>query len=186
MSNYGRNFEFRISPPPDQRRGRYITGADVIPIGAPVEMLAQAPDVDGRNEVALATGATPPKSGMHGIAVFEHAYNAFAGFDPVLRTASDFSDIPPGSPIQLVSGTEVKVVLRNTEAADITFLGAQRGTPRTMVGPTNLTGLAVGDGLGPGTGDDTAGYWAEAIADPWLVVTSVDVARGEVEAQLQF
>jgi hypothetical protein len=46
--------------------------------------------------------------------------------------------------------------------------------------------LQVGDYLTPGTGNDSAGYWAEtaSAANAWLVVTLVDSARQEVEAEL--
>ena len=48
--------------------------------------------------------------------------------------------------------------------------------------------IAVGDFLTPGVGNDSAGYWAEvgAGATAWLVVTGIDNARAEVEAQLLF
>lgn len=187
MSNYGRNFEFRISPPPDQRRGRYINGNAAIPIGAPIKITAVV-NADGRNEVALAAGVTIPRSGQTGLAVFEHTYNAFAGFDPTLVVPSDFNDVPAGAPLQMVSGTEVKVVLRNTVNSD--FLGRAYTDGRMMVAPADLSTIAVGDVLRPGPGTAVGGYWVEAAgveaADGWLLVTLVDTARGEVEAQLLF
>lgn len=187
MSNYGRNFEFRISPPPEQRLGRYINGDDPIPIGAPVAVADGAvPDINGRLEFALATGAVAPVVGQHGIAIYEHL--VYDGYDPVLRTESDFGDVPANQPCQLVYGKVNKVVLRNTTAEGLTFLGQSRGTPRLMIAPAGLAGLAVGMGLRPGIGNDTDGYWAAAGVgeDAWLIVTQVDPARGEVEAQMQF
>lgn len=187
MTSYGRNFEFRISPPPEQRLGRYINGDTPIPIGAPVEVAAGAePDINGRLEFALATGATPPVAGLHGIAIYEHV--VFDGYDPVLRTESDFGDVPAGQPCQLVYGKVNKVVFRNTTEEGLTFLGRPNGSPRVMIAPADLTGLAVGDGIRPGTGDDTAGYWEAAAGgeDAWFIVTQVDPERGEVEAQMQF
>lgn len=186
MSNYGRYFEFRISPRPEDRQGRYITGDAVIPIGAPVKITADV-DADGRNVVELATGATVPKKGVNGLAIFEHAFNAYAGYDPTLVNPSDFPDIPANSPIQLVSGPYVKVVFRNI-AADTEFLGRTYDDARTMVAPTNLGTLAVGNMLRPGTGDGTSGYWAETSTDAeaWFVITNVDTDRGEVEAVMQF
>ena len=186
MSNYGRYFEFRISPTPEQRRGRYLSPNAVIPIGAPVVAGATV-NADGRSVVALATGATVRRPGVTGIAVYEHAYNAFAGFDPVLTGPSDFSDIPANSPIQLVSGQEVKVVLRNI-AADTAFLGRTYDDSRVFLAPANLSTIAVGNFLIPGTGDGTSGYWAEGgdATTAWMVVTNVDTVRGEVEAQLLF
>jgi hypothetical protein len=86
----------------------------------------------------------------------------------------------------MVSGSEVKVVLRNT--ADRTFLNTRSYAGRVMVAGLGATPtLAVGDYLTPGTGDDDAGYWAEGTAaNGWLVITNVDAARGEVEARLTF
>ena len=48
--------------------------------------------------------------------------------------------------------------------------------------------VVVGDYLRPGVGDDTSGYWTETAteADGWLVVTSVDATRQEVEARMTF
>jgi hypothetical protein len=187
MSSYGRNFEFRISPMPQKRLGRYINGEEVVPIGAPVQVPAGAEnDLDGRLPLELVTGDTPPRTGMNGIAIFEHAHNAYAGFDPVLRTESDFGDVPAFQPTQLVSGDHVKVVFRNTTAEDLTFLGRQSGSPRTMV--ADLDGAAVGDFIRPGAGNDDDGYWAiDGEEDgAWFVVTYVDSPYGEVEAQMLF
>lgn len=187
MSNYGRNFEFRISPPPEQRLGRYINGDTPVPIGAPVAVApGSEPDLNGRLEFELVTGAAEPIVGLHGIAVYEHF--VYDGFDPVLRTESDFGDVPAGAACQLVYGKVNKVVFRNTDAAGLTFLGRANGTPRVMIAPADLDGLAVGDGIRPGDGNDDDGYWAAAGAgeDAWFIVTQVDPARGEVEAQMQF
>lgn len=186
MANYGRNFEFRISPPPEQRLGRYKNGDTPVPIGAPVAVAPGSdPDINGRLEFELADGTTEGTPGMAGIAIYEHL--VYDGFDPVIRTESQFGDVPAGQPAQLVYGKVNKVVLRNTEAADLTFLGNSQGSPRAMVDPAALATLAVGDGLIPGAGTDDDGYWAVATTeDPWLIVTQVDLARGEVEAQMQF
>lgn len=190
MSNYGRYFEFRASPTPEQRGGRYLSPAAVVlPIGGPVATVAQAVDANGRNLVALATGHTVPQPGRNGIAVYEWSYNAYAGLDPVLQTPSDFSDIPVSSAIQVVHGTNVKVVLRN-RAANTVFFGRTYTDARTFVAPTDLSTLAVGDLLCPGVGNGTSGYWTEVTsgqeADAWLYVTAVDSVRGEVEAQMLF
>lgn len=187
MTTYGRNFEFRISPPPEQRLGRYINGDNPIPIGAPVAVApGTEPDVNGRLQFELATGATAPVTGLHGIAVYEHL--VYDGFDPVSRSESDFGDVPANQPCQLVYGKVNKVVFRNTTEETLTFLGNRNGTPRVMIAPADLTGIAVGDGIRPGAGDDTAGYWEAAGAgeDAWFIVTQVDPDRGEVEAQMQF
>lgn len=184
--DYGRNFGFRISPTPEQRKGRYINGATRIPIGAPV--VAGAVNADGRNAVALASGVITPKQGIHGLVIFEHAWAWDAGQDPFLALSSDMDYVPAAAPCQLVSGTEVKVWLANT--ADEEFLVEGNDLEgKTYVAPSNLAGLAVGTGLRPhATPSDTNGYW-EAVAGaevPWLTVTNVEADRGLVEAQMAF
>lgn len=190
MSNYGRYFEFRNSPRPEDRYGRALSPNAVIPIGAPVVAGTAAPNADGRSVYALATGVQSgrPLPVKHGIAIYEHAYNAFAGRDPVLETPSDFPDIPTNSPIQVVHGTNVKVVLRNIEE-NTNFMGMRTyDDARVMVAPGDLSTLAVGNFLVPGTGNGDDGYWAEGgdAETAWLQITSVDTVRGEVEAQLLF
>lgn len=184
--NYGRNFEFRVSPPPDQRGGRYVTGATPIPIGAPV--VAGAVNADGRNVVAVAAGAIDPVPGIHGLLVFEYAWAAYAGRDPFLTVSSDLDFAPANAPVQLVSGTENKVVLRNT--VDDEFLTPDNIVAgKVYVAPANLAGLAVGNGLRPhNAGSDEVGWWQEVGVDEaaWLIITNVDAGRGEVEARLAF
>lgn len=193
MSTYGRNFEFRVQPHGGQRAGRYIlpaTDAD-LPIGAPVRVdLAAGPDENGRLEVNLAVGPTPaPQNGLAGIAVYEWAPNAFAGDDPLVVSYSDKDYVPAGGPVYLVSGDEVKVVLRNTE--ENAFFGQRTYTARTMVqGISGATPtVAVGEFLCPRSNpSDANGYWTETstASEAWLVVTHVDVDRGEVEARFVF
>lgn len=193
MSNYGRNFEFRIPPVHGSRGGRFFLPADADPIviGAPVVVIdGEDPSVafSGALPVELATGATDkPLPGLGGIVLYEHAPAAYAGFDPALTTYSDIDLVPAGKQCQVIQGGEVKVVLRNTE--DRVFLNSRNYTGRTMVAGLGATPtLAVGNMLTPGTGDDTSGYWAEtANADEaWLIITNVDADRGEVEARLNF
>lgn len=194
MSNYGRNFEFRIPPVHGSRGGRFYLPSDAtgpIVIGAPVIVADGAtPDAafSGALPVELATGdQAKPKPGMGGLVLYEHAPAAYAGYDPALTTYSDIDLVPLGKQCQVIQGGEVKIVLRNTE--DRTFLNSRQYTGRVMVAGMGATPtLSVGDYLTPGTGDDTDGYWAEtATADNgWLVVTNVDAARGEVECRLNF
>jgi hypothetical protein len=146
-------------------------------------------DADGRLYVESAADATPPVPGKDGIAVYEYAPAAYAGDDPLLTTYSDKDTVPDDASVQVVSGDEVKVVLRNTE--DRTFLNTRAYTGRTMVAGLGATvTLAVGNYLEPyGTSPtDSTGYWKETAtaADAWLVVTKVDSARGEVEARMLF
>lgn len=193
MANYGRNFEFRVSPQSGQRASRYATqGADAnattIPIGGAIQVLDGSEDTAGRLLVEIADDGTPPVSGLHGIAVFEHAPAAFAGDDPFLTVYSDKVDVPDGVGVQMVSGKEVKVVFRNT--ATRTFLVAREYTGKTMVAGAGATPtVAVGNYLEPhASPSDTNGYWQETAtaANAWLVVTKVDTARGEVEARMLF
>lgn len=190
MSNYGRNFEFRVPPHGGQRSGRYyLAGTTDIPIGAPVSYdSGQDEDSMGLLPVSLETGATAtPKPGMGGIVVYEHAPAAYAGNDPFLTTYSDIDTVPHGKAVQVVSGVDVKVVLRNTD--DSTFLNTRDYEGRIMVAGLGATlTVEVGEYLTPGTGNDNAGYWAvnATAANAWLVVTKVDNDRGEVEARFVF
>jgi hypothetical protein len=172
MGTYGRNFEFRIPPEAQNRKGRFVVPATgtPIPIGAPV----------------VVTPAAAPNA-HKGIVVYEWGPAAFAGSDPFLTTYSDRDYVPLGGAVQLVSGPEVKVVFTNTAAQ--VFLNTRSYPGRIMVAGMGATPtLAVGDFLTPGTGNDTAGYWAETAieADAWLVVDHVDVGRQEVEATFLF
>jgi hypothetical protein len=191
MSNYGKNFEFRIAPHGTQRYGRVIVpdSGTALPIGAPVALDGTV-DVDSRGftTVALVTGATAPITGKHGLAIYEFKNSeAFAGYDPSLTTYSDLNTIPLAAAIQLVSGPDVKVVFRNTSAT--VFLGQRSYPAFTMVAGLGATPtVAVGDYLTPGTGNSTSGFWAEnaTASNGWFVVTNVDVARQEVEARMTF
>lgn len=194
MSTYGRNFEFRVQPHGGQRAGRYINPADGanIVLGAPARVdTAAGADANGRLEVNLATGVGTgtPRPGMGGIPVFEWAPNAFSGEDPLLTLYSDRDYIPVGEPCYLVSGEEVKVVLRNTAVNN--FFGQRTYAARTMVagiGGSTPTVL-VGDMLRPhDSPSDSNGYWQETsvASEAWLVVTHVDTDRDEVEARFLF
>lgn len=190
MGTYGRNFEFRVPPVHGERNGRYAVPASgsTIPIGAPVVITAAGtPTALGLAPVTLATGASAPKSGLCGIAIYEWAPAWQAGADPFLTTYSDRDYVPLGAAVQVVSGPQVKVVFSNTTAS--TFLGTRDYTGRVMVAGLGATPtVAVGDYLTPGTGNDTDGYWAETgtAANAWLIVTSIDTTRGEVEARFVF
>ena len=190
MSNYGRNFEFRVPPRSGERAGRYFNNeATAFPIGAPVVVVDDDLDDMGNQPVELAQGTqVAPNPGQGGIAVYEHAPAAYAGNDPYLTTYSDIDTVPAGKAVQVVNGTTVKVCLRNT--SDETFLETRDYDGRVMVhGLSNATPtLVVGDFLTPGLGTDVAGYWGETsvAANAWLVVTKVDTDRGEVEARLTF
>jgi hypothetical protein len=187
MSNYGRNFEFRIAPERGQRNGRYVnaTGGELV-LGTPIGGTGVIDELE-REEIEAVTGATVPVPGRHGILIVEHTgVTGIQGRDPFLNGFSDADKALVNQQVMMVSGSEVKVVLRNT--ADRTFLNTRSYAGRVMVAGLGATPtLAVGDYLTPGTGDDDAGYWAEGTAaNGWLVITNVDAARGEVEARLTF
>jgi hypothetical protein len=204
MGTYGRNVEFRIPPKGGYRGGRYSSnvtplsgsgsgngaaGTGLIPIGAPIVADNTAGiDALGRQIVKLAEGGSAPMAGVSGIAVYEYAPAAFAGFDPLLTTYSDLGTVPAGQACQLVNGSSVKVVLGNTYSE--VFLGVRTYPGRIMVaGLSSVTpSVAVGNYLTPGTGDDTNGYWAVTgtLANAWMVVTFVDTVRVQVEARLVF
>lgn len=190
MSSYGRNFEFRVSPHSRERGARYyLADATDVVIGAPVKVdtTKTANDLD-LLPLTLATGAqAKPNPGQGGILLYEYGPAAFAGNDPYLTTFSDKGTAPAGAAVQLIRGPDVKVVLRNTQ--DTTFLHTRTYTGVTIVAGLGATPtLIVGDMLTPGTGNSTAGYWAETatLANAWLIVTKVDNTRGEVECKLNF
>jgi hypothetical protein len=193
MSNYGRNFEFRVPPHSSNRSGRHFlnAGSSTIPIGAPVRVTDDGTvNALGLAPVTLETSGgdqTRPLPGEGGIAVYEYGPAAFAGDDPFLTTYSDKDVVPALAALQVVNGPDVKIVLRNTD--DETFLNTREYTGRTMVAgsPATVT-VDVGEYLTPGTGNDTAGYWevTATAGDAWLVVTKVDMDRGEFECRLAF
>ena len=186
MGSYGRNFEFRITPTEEERHGRiYFNGANPIPIGTPIVVAASATPNEMWTDAlpaTLATGAQAFKHGMCGIAVYEHIdYN---GYDPALTLYSDIDLVPVKRLVQMTAGPNTKVVFTNTTAR--TFMGIRNYAGRIMVAGMGATPtVKVGDYLTPGTGNDTAGYWAvnATASNAWLVVTNVDAARQLVEAE---
>lgn len=194
MGSYGRNFDFRVMPHSGERGARFMLNPVAnIPIGTPVKYDGSidtssygSPGVMG---VSLALGAQPPLKGLSGIAVYEYAPAAFAGFDPVQTTYSDLDFIPAGKLCQVVHGGSVKVVLTNTTA--FTFLNTRNYAGRVMVaglGGATSADPWVGTMLTPGNGNDTAGYWTSTAtsANAWLIVTSADDPNTEVEAVMAF
>lgn len=185
--SYGRNFDFLVPPQGGQRAGRYFNDEGAaLPIGAPV-VITSDENTLGLLGVELATGdQAKPAPGKGGIVVYEHI--VYDGVDPVINTYSDLDTAPDGAAVQVISGSEVKVLLRNTTAT--TFLSrTSYPNARVMVAGLGATPtVAVGNYLTPGTGNDTDGYWAETAtaANAWLIVTKVNASTGEVEARLNF
>lgn len=186
--SYGRNFEVIVPPHGRDRRGRfYLDSATDLPIGAPVSFALTGPtgaaNALGMQPVVSVSGDVAPTE-MSGIVVYEYGPNAYSGDDPVLTDYSDKDVVPADGACQVIRGEYVKVRFTNTTAE--TFLNQRSYTGRVMI---DLTGIAVGDLLQPETTpNDTNGYWQEAVtpANAWLVVTSVDTARAELEAQMTF
>lgn len=182
-----RNFTFRVPPVHGQRGSRYVlAGSTALTSGVPV-LVGTGNDGLGRQEVTLATGDQAiPLAGKGGILVFENIN--FDGYDQVITTASDVDLAQVGEAVQVVSGKGIKVALTNTtETSFLTRSGYPKA--RIMVAGVGATPtVAVGDKLAPGTGNDSAGYWAETstAANAWLTVTSVNASTGVVEAVLNF
>lgn len=192
MGTYGRNFDFRVVPVPENRGGRFATQssadyATVIPMGAPVKVVGE--DSLLRATVELADDGVPPVKGRMGIAIYEHGDGAtWAGVDPQLTTYSDLDVLPFAKAIQVISGPNVKVVFTNTE--DMTFLGSTSYSGRNMVAELGGSpSVVAGQFLEPhATPSDANGYWQVTAtqANAWLVVTSVDSTAQTVEAQMLF
>lgn len=186
--SYGRNFSFRSTPEGGNRAGRYyLDGSTNLPIGVPVVLSGEADASTGRLGVELATGAqAKPAPGKGGVLVYEHIQHI--GLDPFLYTYSDYDTVPAGEAVQVINGDSVKVAFKNTTATSF-LTRSNYPTARVMVAGLGATPtVAVGDFLTPGTGNDTAGYWAETAtaANAWLVVTAVNASTGEVEARVNF
>lgn len=185
--SYGRNFHFLITPRSGERNGRYYLDSDTpLAIGAPVVLSGEV-DTAARQGVEVATSAQePPAPGTGGILVYEHIQPLHV--DTFETTYSDFDTAPAGESVQVVSGTTIKVGLKNTTA---TSFRVRVGYPnaRTMVDGVGTTpDVNEGDYLTPGVGTDADGYWAKTadLSDAWLIVTSVNHTTGEVEARLNF
>ena len=185
MANFGRNFGFRRMPWAYHRRGRfYVPTPNTLLFGTPVVATTTVDAArSGAQLLAQAGAAQVPVPGQTGLIVWEMHPSGMSGRDPNLTDYSDIDRAKDGELVQLVHGVGVKVVLRNTAA---TTFGTRTYAARKMI---DLTGLAVGDYLRPlASPSDTNGYWTkQSGSEPkWLVVTSIDSTRNEVEAELQF
>lgn len=191
MGSYGRNFEFRIVPESENRLARFSTPATgTFVMGQPVQADDTAGvDTLGRQVIKAGVTATAPTKGRCGIAIYEHGDGAtWAGVDPYLTTYSDLGTLPNSKAVQMVSGPNVKVVLRNTDAS--TFLQNRAYAARNMIAENGATpNVIIGSYLEPATTpNDTNGYWQTTLtkANAWLVVVGVDATRQEVEANFLF
>lgn len=59
MSNYGRNFEYRIAPQRGQRNGRYVNAGAAIVLGTPIVGTGTIDALD-QEEIQPVTGAVAP------------------------------------------------------------------------------------------------------------------------------
>lgn len=189
MTDYGRFFEFRVSPKTHDRMGKFASPEEgALVMGAPVLADHSAGfNRLGLQIVKLAEDEAAPVPGECGIAIYEHAPAWQTGYDPFMTTYSDLDTIPLDKALQVVHGAYVKVCFRNI--ATRSFYGQRTYTGRKMVNGLGATPTVTeGDYLVPGAGNDTDGYWKSqaTAADAWLLITKVDVNRGEVEAQMLF
>lgn len=189
MGTYGRHVNQLQGPIPQHRLGRYVAAEQLLQ-WVPVQVPDDA-EVDGNGQLPLelCTGATAPKVGQHGIAVFEQPDANMQGYDPVLTRASDMDQIPAGASLQLVHGHEVRVEYRNFPDA-VSFDGQRDYPARIIVAGVSIATPTVGlfDLLTPGVGNDTAGYWAKTADEDlaWLRITDINTDLGLVQAQLLF
>ena len=178
MTTYGRFGSFRASPTPQQRDGHTKTGNAALPQFCPVVIDGQSA-TDGRNTLAKAAEAAAPTP-HSGVLIWEEPYFAHVGYDPVTRTASDVDTVPANTPAQRVQlHSNIKILVQNLSADDLDFDGMRSYTGRNMFKPADLAGLAVGDMVTPGAGNDTDGYWKKT-ADAtlsWGRVAEVDVTN---------
>jgi 3D (Asp-Asp-Asp) domain-containing protein len=138
--------------------------------------------------VKLPSEAAAPVAGLSGVLIYNYAPAAYAGHDSVTTTYSDLDSAPLGAPVVVVNGDPTaKFVLSNTVAGK--FLGIAQYPGRVMVNGFGATAtVAVGDYLVPGKGNDIDGYWESqaSATGAWAVITGIDTARLEVEAQMLF
>lgn len=171
--SYGRNFGMRDFSN-IIRSGRFRTPSTGSPfrIGAPVELDPANPGL-----MKLSASGVAP-TGESGIVVYEHIQTS----GDVLVTSDDspYDLVPLGVYAQIVHGPGVKVWFKNT-ALKTLYDGRQRAAV-TMVNPTNLSSIAVGDTLAP----DGAGAWSEDTTSPWLEVAQVNPTTGLVECRFLF
>lgn len=173
--SYGRNFGMR-SFENIVRTARFRTPSTGSPflIGSPVEIDAANPGL----MKACADGAAP--TGSSGVVVYEHILNV----SDALTTSYDapYNQVPLGVYAQIVHGPGAKVWFKNTALTTL-YDGRQRAAI-TVVNPTNLSSIAVGDLLAC----DGGGQYREATsaAEAWFEVEQVNPTTGLVECRFVF
>ena len=186
-----RTFQFLQNINPENRLGRFSTGDDPIPMGAPVVRDATGgPSSDGndgfdRTVIKLASGSDDLTS-LAGIVWWDDA--SFAGEDPVLTRPADVRLIPANTGVYVVKGVATRFRVTNVDARTV------GGGLRSYAAITQVADLdqatptaAVGKLLQPTTTpNDTNGYWdvTTTRADGWAEITAVDFDLRFIEAQL--
>jgi hypothetical protein len=180
--SYTRNFGFRdLTAIVRDGRNKVptgLTGSD-----ASGFLIGTAVTVDPANPGSLKRpGAAAAPTALSGIVIYEHIQ--MQGVDPLLTTFLDppFIWAPQGRYAQMVHGVGVKVWFKNT--SDLPLYDGRSQVGGTLVNPTDLSTLAVGDNLTPAAD----GTWAKTAtaAEAWLTVESVNATTGLVEARFTF
>ena len=175
-SDYGLNFGFRRSDESMRTsEGRFKT-----PVGSAL-LLGTAVEIDPASPGYLKQSASDqtPIPGMHGLLVQEEDHLTDT-YSVVGRDSFDLGTAKADTLSVITFGSGTKVWFKNTPAQT-----RADGREIDAVDITDLTGVVVGDRLG---WDGT--QWVESDGGStqadWMVVTSVDVAGGYVEAVLTF
>lgn len=181
-----RNFSFRQPPTYQHRLGRFKTGASTTVVnGAPVVGSGDADTTDKRLTVALAAAGAAPIPGLSGVANQENPWDRGAGYDMVLTKSVDFHACLSSEQVQVCHGSEVKVLVQNTEDVAAGEFQALEGI--TMFAG-DLDTLNIGDPVTPGAGSDASGYWKKATGGDgvWGYIVELDADAGIVVFQLKF
>jgi len=174
-SDYGLNFGFRRS----DESGRHSEGRFKTPVGSAL-LLGTAVEIDPASAGYLKQSATnaTPVPGKSGLLLNEE--NFLRGtYDVMGYDSFDMGTAPADSLSVITYGTGTKVWFKNTA-------GQTRADGRVISAVTMFTaaGLVVGERLG---WDGSKWVESDGTTIPhWMVLTSVDVSGGYVEAVLTF
>lgn len=174
-SDYGRNFGFRRSDESLRlSEGRFKTPVgSTLKLGTAVQIDAASP---GYLKACAANAAPVP--GFHGLLLQEE--NHLRGtYDSMGYDSYDMGVADADTLSVITSGAGVKVWFKNTGSET-------RADGRSISAVTMFTaaGLAVGESLGW-----DGSKWVESDGSTiphWMIITSVDVSAGFVEAVLRF
>lgn len=171
--SYGRNFGMRsFENIVRDARFRVPATGSALKIGEGVMI-----DTASAGRLKQATVGVAPSANC-GIVVYEHIQNISDAL--TLSDDSPYTLVPLGVYAQMIHGPGTKVWFKNT--SDATLYDGRVRTGVTMVSPSNLSSIAVGDGISP----DGSGGWSEDASAPWLIVEQVNTSTGLVEARFTF